>query len=431
MRTELKDFFHTKTITLPYGSKSEDVFGKMFALNPSRFKFMLGDRKLIKMIVNYVNDIGTQKGLITEDKKSLKNSTGQSEYVNGGVKRSLHMLNGLKAIAQSNLNRQKEDFRYDHQTRMISTYLRMICGRLGYNTIQRTLQGVLPSIVSTNRYMKASDCSIVEGEVRSKELLEYLESHGLPLVVVISEDGTRVVGRIQYASSSNQIIGFVLPINKQTGMPITCAYPAKNAQEILRTFSCGNSISSYLIAIMAQPLADVPPFCLAMFGSDSKYTSEDVENRWKYITKELNKLNIKVIAISTDSEPKSNRVMRKQSTLGFKPTFLNHKWFSCDLRIIHIPFYIQDPTHIGTKLRNFLLRFEHKKIPFGPKYSIELEHLYDLMHSVSKDQHLLTASTLNPTDRQNFPSVLRMCSQKVTNLLKAKIENSQATVIFL
>lgn len=305
----------------------------------------------------------------------------------------------------------------------------MICGRLGYSTIQKNLQGVLPATVSTNRYIKKSDCSIVEGEVRGKQLLKYLEDRGLPLEVVLSDDASRVVGRIQYDSPSNQIMGFVLPIDKKTGMPITGAYPARNAEEILKAFSCGNSISSFVIVIMAQPLADVPPFCLAMFGSDSKYTSEDVENRWQYIINELKKLHINVLAICSDSDPKYNRVMRKLSTLGSNPKFSGHEWFSCNFEYISAPFYVQDPTHIGTKLRNYLLRFLYKKIPFGPKYFIELEHLYILLNSVSKDQQ--TASTLNPTDRQNFSSVLRMCSDKVRNLLKSKVENSQATVVFL
>lgn len=170
---------------------------------------------------------------------------------------------------------------------MISSYLRMICGRLGYDTIQKNMQGVLPSIISTNRYIKASDCHIQGGEVRSQQLLKYLEDRKLPLAVVISDDATREVGRIQYDSTSNQIIGFTLPIAEKIGMPIAGAYPARNAEEILNTFASEISISSFVIVIMAQPLADVPPFCLAMFGSDSKYTSEDVENRWIYITNQL------------------------------------------------------------------------------------------------------------------------------------------------
>lgn len=49
----------------------------------------------------------------------------------------------------------------------------------------------------------------------------------------------------------------------------------------------------------------------------------------------------------------------------------------------------------------------------------------------SKDRHQLTPSTLNPVDRQNFKSVIRICHSRVTDLLKDHVEESQATVTFL
>lgn len=431
VRVELTDFLQTASLKLPYGTTAQDAFGKIFGSNPSRFKFLPGEKKMISIMVDHANSISIEQKCVTEAMQPLENSIKQPEYINNDVQRSIFLLNNLLTVAKSNLYRPKGGFRYDETTKMISTYLRMICGRLGYETIHRNLEGTLPSVVSTNRYIKVSKCRIVEGELRSAELLKYLKDRDLPLAIALSEDATRIVGRIQYDSISNQIVGFVLPIDKKTGMPLTGAYPARNAEEILQIFSKGHSISSFIIAIMAQPLVDVPPFCLAMFGSDSKYSSEDVEKRWKHITNELAKLNIKVLAISSDSDPKYNRAMRKQSTLGFVPMSSDLKWFSCNFINMSEPFYVQDSIHIGTKLRNFLLRFLNKKIPFGPKYSIEIEHLYILLNTISKDQHLMTATTLNPSDRQNFSSVLRMCSENVIALLKSEIQNSQATVIFL
>lgn len=38
---------------------------------------------------------------------------------------------------------------------------------------------------------------------------------------------------------------------------------------------------------------------------------------------------------------------------------------------------------------------------------------------------------MNPVDKQNFRSVEKMCSVKVTNLLKLSVRNSQATAVFL
>lgn len=44
---------------------------------------------------------------------------------------------------------------------------------------------------------------------------------------------------------------------------------------------------------------------------------------------------------------------------------------------------------------------------------------------------MLTLSILNPTDRQNFESVRKMCSTEVTRALKDKIKGSEGTVQFL
>lgn len=130
----------------------------------------------------------------------------------------------------------------------------------------------------------------------------------------LSEDATRIVGRVQYASSSNQIVGFVFPINKDNGMPIPNTYQARTANEMIDHFTNGNPISSFVNVVMAQPLGSmqkVPPFCLLLFGSDSKYGRVDVSRRWKLITDALKKLHIQVLIISSDSDPKYNSSMRE------------------------------------------------------------------------------------------------------------------------
>lgn len=84
--------------------------------------------------------------------------------------------------------------------------------------------------------------------------------------------------------------------------------------------------------------------------------------------------------------------------------------------------FVQDTTHIGTKLRNLLL--------FG-SYSINQAHMLTLITKCSKDKHNLTRSVLNPIDKQNFRSVQRICHKKVINLLRTNVPNSQGTAKFL
>lgn len=71
-----------------------------------------------------------------------------------------------------------------------------------------------------------------------------------------------------------------------------------------------------------------------------------------------------------------------------------------------------------------------EKLPFG-KYFIDIEHLENLQKKCSKNEHFLCATTLNPDDRQNFSSVLRMCDKNVTDLLRKYVKNSEATAFFL
>lgn len=93
-----------------------------------------------------------------------------------------------------------------------------------------------------------------------------------------------------YDSKSNELVGFVLPLEKN-GMPKPSSFKARSAGEIENHFlKSGQAISSYVFAIMAQPLIPgYPPFCLMIYGSDNKFTAEEVNKKWKFIKDELKK----------------------------------------------------------------------------------------------------------------------------------------------
>lgn len=415
----------------------EQVEISMKRTNPT-FKFRPGDKKLIKSVADHVKNIvdgnGKCKGLsYFKDQYDVPTKTQAEQNTTkefGQHQTKTHFfLRKLMTIADQNANRNKHGYRYnDPELKMYASYLRMITGPLAYDTIQRNLECALPSLVSVNRYINASGCFMNEGILRTEELRLYLSERLLQPVVVLSEDATRITGRVQYDKRSNQLIGFVLPLNNATGLPIPFKYPARNAEEIFSHFSGINEVATFMNVIMAQPLANVPPFCLTIFGSNNKYTAMDVVQRWNYIVDELTKLGIKVLAISSDSDPRYNKAMRDLSGLGNKSQI---DWFSSNAKL-QSPFFIQDPTHIGTKMRNFLLStlYASRTVPFG-NYFVDLDHVHTLMEKVSKDQHLLTPSILNPLDRQNFNSVLRVCSERVTILLKDTVKKSDGTYQYL
>lgn len=156
--------------------------------------------------------------------------------------------------------------------------------------------------------------------------------------------------------------------------------------------------------------------------------------RWNFITNELKKVNIKVLTNSTDSDPRYNSAMRISSMLGQKSTIFNADWFCSGLnQHFEGPFNFQDHPHALTKLRNLFLRTTYNpgKLPFGKNFFVQKGHLQFLLDHFRKDEHQLTASILNPVDKQNVGSAMRMCDHKVITLLRKHLPRSEGTATFL
>lgn len=51
---------------------------------------------------------------------------------------------------------------------------------------------------------------IVEGVLRLRELAEYLKSMNLSMFVSLSENGTKITGKIEYSPKINRIVSHVL-----------------------------------------------------------------------------------------------------------------------------------------------------------------------------------------------------------------------------
>lgn len=425
----------------PKASQTQkDCFGEIFENDSKCFQFMAGERLYIMGLAEHVKKIvddgGTNKGISYFQRHQSINSINDERSQNTCNELTLtnahtnYFLDMLQFTASTNSNRQKNGFRFPSVVKRISTYLRMIMGPLAYETIQKNLEFSMPSLSSINRYIKSANCHIIEGVLRCEELVIYLKERDLPPVVILSEDATRIIGRPQYDSSTNQIVGFTLPLNKSNGMPIPYSFPARNFNEIHKHFTSDNNEANFLNIIMAQSTAESQPFCLIAYGSDNCYSALDVKNRWQYIVAELSKVGIKVLGISSDSDPRYNSAMRELSNLGCE-TDKNYEWFTSGIKTMP-PFYFQDTVHIATKLRNLLLRTisNANKLPFG-KYFIDWHHLQTLVETFPKDEHQLTASVLNPVDRQNFSSALRMCHPRVIELLRKHIQKSEGTAFFL
>lgn len=87
---------------------------------------------------------------------------------------------------------------------------------------------------------------------------------------------------------------------------------------------------------------------------------------------------------------------------------------------------IQDTTHIGTKLRNRLL----KRILAMGTSNVSIDQLKSLVKHVQKSVHGLSQNDVNPTDRMNFLSFRKIVDKRVIEALK-HIPNSEGTIQYL
>lgn len=444
--------FETEVLVHFFGDLAHDTTG---------FRFDQADKEMIHKCNEYINQIIHRLGL-KDSADHFRNSTriklcaindycfvdteispieeSQDLDPESNIEPPSHTHSVLKMLfdeANKNLHRPKEGHRFSPEILDFAMYTRMLSGRMAYENLQQNLPLSLPSVSTVDRHIHRCSSNVIEGVLRCDELRQYLLERNCQLNVCLSEDATRIDNTVQYCKNTNQLMGFVLPTDYTTGLPIPFAFKARTAREMLRHFS--TETARHVITVMAKPIENVPAFCLLIYGSSGKYTADVVANRWNTITERLKSVGINVLTIASDSDTRYNSAMRVNSMLGVKPEYLsealkNVNWFRSGN--VSPPFYIQDPYHIGTKLRNLLLKtLEYlESLPFGERdieLFIQIEHLKYLLKHFGKDEHLLTETTINPTDRQNFDSVLRICSETVRNLLEKHVENSEATVMFL
>lgn len=137
------------------------------------------------------------------------------------------------------------------------------------------------------KYIQENKNVIVEGQLRCKELSEYLCQLGAPKTIWLSEDASGIVQKIVFDAKTNQIVGLVLPFDGN-GMPKTFSFVPKTVSDIERFVKLPTSALVYVI--MAQPIQlNSAPFVLQVFGTNNKFTAEDVQHRWKATQLELMK----------------------------------------------------------------------------------------------------------------------------------------------
>ncbi|KAK3908792.1 Cell adhesion molecule 2 [Frankliniella fusca] len=242
-----------------------------------------------------------------------------------------------------------------------------------------------------------------EGEFRIQELKEFLIKRNLPLEVFISEDATKITGRITYHPGTNQLVGFVLP-RDENGLTIVGSFPATSARVMCKYFK-EEITSNFAYVLMAQPLGtQAAPFCLS--------TAKE---------------GIQIRGFASDVDSKLLHAMRYR-TFTSNPKS-NWKWFEGDKLVKNI--VMQDFVHILVKLKTRLLK-PSCILPAGPKYVASSGHILELKNNFPKELHDLSDKIFDSKDKMNFESAAKLCSKSVSDLLtEGNISCSSGTKLYV
>ncbi|CAF4104475.1 unnamed protein product [Rotaria sp. Silwood2] len=354
-------------------------------------------------------------------------------------------LNHFIDTITDNLTKSKNNFRYSNSIKNFALSLYILGGKLTYEFLRLNLPGSLPHLSLLNSLISSSDSRISEGEFRFDQLQKHFDSLNVQYAFG-SEDCTGIVKRIKYDSTTNTFTGF--PSLLDRGVPIKSYYQT-NSFDALKLWFNSIDKASLLNVHMIQPVqstdnSSIPsPYLLSAYGIDNTATANDILQRWWYIFNQSLQRNIRIIGFSTDADPKYLRAMRLMSGfLGALPNFQVHQhpqafqikirshWSWFYLREQQLLLFFQDPTHLVTKWRNRLLSAT-AELCLGNQ-SISINHLHDIIENdtYSKLDHGLTKSDINPKDRQNFSSCLKLTSNDLFNILNATADTRGTLLYF-
>ena len=345
----------------------------------------------------------------------------------------------LLSNAEKNCLKFPTQRRHSNLIKQFATALFVYSGPIAYNFLHKNMPECLPSLRTVQRLVHTTYTYHMEGVFHFKGLEEHLKLYNATKIISISEDATRLIGRVDYDKETDKLVGFVLPSNDE-GIPLSDSFKAISFDFAQETFLT-KEIGKYVLVYMAQPLEEnVPAYCLMCSATDNKYNAELITKRWKYIYDECLKWGIQVISFGADGDSKQLRSMKLCTGLVFKKSSVNSKTLLKISTHIKIPdrwkswfllqnptsiAYVQDTIHLAVKLKARLMKTSII-LPFG-NFVAGIHHLRIVQQSYGKDQHGLREKDLNPIDRQNFDAVTHITSTSTMEIL----ETIPGTQLFL
>ncbi|KAJ8681010.1 hypothetical protein QAD02_016797 [Eretmocerus hayati] len=326
----------------------------------------------------------------------------------------------------------EKDDRYRKYRDALQKYCMYICltrGDSAYKFLVKPLS--IPSIDIIYKSIKTTKPR-VDGEFQIKGLKEFLTERNLPPNVWISEAIVKCFQRVQFNYRENEAGGFVRHLD-ENGMPKPYTFKFNTIQDLNRYIEKEKK-ASFLYCFMAQPLAvDAPPYCLAIFGCDLSYTSEQCLKRWDTITRLLKQEGITVQGFSAHDYPRLLKAMRVKSKLGEKlPTNETNITGFC-AEYMPDQVCVQDPISVVEILMIRLLVYLIGKGPTIGNHDINMNHLRWLVCEYSgmkQEKCLFTREMLSPNSLE-IDSLIKICHPETMKLIETTFPNSEGTREYL
>ena len=211
----------------------------------------------------------------------------------------------------------KNLYRFEQSVKDFAASVFILGGRNVYEFIRLNIPGLFPSLTTLRSTLTSSKHHLVEGEFQYERLTKFVNRFGCKYAFC-GEDSTSVVARVSYDTLSNSFVGFTLPLNN--GLPSSRSFSTDSLNQLELWHSDFDKSSLIHIHVIQALCPDnrtplPPPFLLAAYGTNGKYTAQDIVNRWSFIFNSCMMRNIRIVGFAADCDPKNLKAMR--DSMGF------------------------------------------------------------------------------------------------------------------
>lgn len=258
-------------------------FAKISAYGEKKIKKKCTVLSNVKKITDYYPHANTIENLVQEN--NILRKKLEEFQLRANIKSTKTTILKSQLLIDLNELAGKKQKRYSKGLKLYSLYIFLIGGKMMYESL--SLELGMPSISTIrNTFSGMAETEIEEGVPRYDLLLDYLKKNHYSMIVYGSEDQTKVKVELKYNGKFNTINGLVSPLD-ENGFPVKDTFKFTTIE---KTINLVNTFSKaeYVNVIMIKSLQNNSiPFMLCLYGTNNKFVSEDVTNRWLTVKHEL------------------------------------------------------------------------------------------------------------------------------------------------